>query len=1129
MKALDGWPSTALTLHTYSRLILVCLFSSICAGLIFANQPTQLLSTESKPAPSILIRSSRYYRGQVGLLEHPSDAAIRTKEPSGSARKPSVAVGQARVKEQVHTDVLPLGLGQSVQRELGQNQAHSYSVVLAAGQYLHVVVVQRGIDLVVTLSGPDGKQLTEVDSLNRTQGSESISMIAETTGDHRLNVRSLEKTAAGRYEVKIEELRTATAKDENRVAAETASRQGAVLRRQGTVESLKGALEKFRESLLLSRGLEDRRVEGTVLNNIGELYDGWGEKRKALDYFAQSLSLHRALGDRHREGGAAVRISELYKDLGEMQKARDYLEMALQLTRAASDPGGEAAVLTAFGNRYTSLGESKKALDYYSRALTLWRAVGDGGGEARTLGGMAKASIFGRQPRRALGYYEQALWLQRALGDRRGEAHTLHGISWTYYTLGSKQKALDYNRQALSLMQAVGDRGGEAAIFTNIGWISELSGEAQQALDYYKQALPIMEATGDWDGEANTLFRLANVERDRDQLSKARAYIESALAVTESLRTKVANRESRASYAATVQRYHEFYIDLLFRLHQRSPSAGYDATALQASEAARARGLLELLTEADVDIRQRVDPTLLAQERDLRGLITARTDRRIRILNSRHTEQQVVEATKELEELVSAYQEVEAKIRVANPRYAALTQPRTLTVPQIQQLLDDDTVLLEYALGDIRSYLWAVTSNAMQSFTLESRSVIEAAAGRVHRLLTARTKMVPQEGGVKREARIAKAEVEYYLAASELSRLVLAPIASQLGKKRLVIVSEGVLQYIPFAALPRPAGNGQGAPANTITRKNGSLIRENYKPLIMEHEIVYLPSASTLASLRRELERRNPPAKTVAVFADPVFEATDIRVVHKSPVTAEPSKQHNTKPVLMSVRAENAGRTLDDEGSLRIIGNHLLRTRLIESEPQHPLGRLSYSRREALTIASLVPEAERRIVLDFDVNYKTVTSAELGEYRFLHFATHAWLDAEQPELSGILLSLVDKEGRPQEKGILRLGDVYSLNLPVELVTLSACETALGKSIKGEGLVGLTRGFMYAGAPRVLASLWKVDDAATADLMKIFYEGMLGPQKLHPAAALRRAQIQMWQQNQASPFYWAGFVLQGEWR
>ena len=199
-------------------------------------------------------------------------------------------------------------------------------------------------------------------------------------------------------------------------------------------------------------------------------------------------------------------------------------------------------------------------------------------------------------------------------------------------------------------------------------------------------------------------------------------------------------------------------------------------------------------------------------------------------------------------------------------------------------------------------------------------------------------------------------------------------------------------------------------------------------------------------------------------------------------------------------------------------------------EEGQPLARLPYSRKEALAIAALVPAGQQKILLDFEVNYQTATSAELGEYRFVHFATHGLLDAQDPELSGILLSLVDREGKPQENGILRLGDVYNLRMPVEMVSLSACETALGKFIRGEGLVGLTRGFMYAGAPRVMASLWKVEEEATAELMKTFYEGVLGKQQLRPAAALREAQIEMWRRpNRRAPFYWSAFVMQGEWK
>jgi CHAT domain-containing protein len=152
----------------------------------------------------------------------------------------------------------------------------------------------------------------------------------------------------------------------------------------------------------------------------------------------------------------------------------------------------------------------------------------------------------------------------------------------------------------------------------------------------------------------------------------------------------------------------------------------------------------------------------------------------------------------------------------------------------------------------------------------------------------------------------------------------------------------------------------------------------------------------------------------------------------------------------------------------------------------------------------------------------------LSQYRILHFATHGLLNSERPELSGLVFSLIDREGKPQD-GFLRLHKVYKLQLNADLIVLSACETGLGKEIKGEGLIGLTRGFMYSGAPRVVASLWNVDDLATAELMKLFYQGML-KDGLSAGASLRAAQLELSRQKRwASPYFWAGFVLHGEWK
>src|SRR6516165_1695796 len=307
--------------------------------------------------------------------------------------------------------------------------------------------------------------------------------------------------------------------------------------------------------------------------------------------------------------------------------------------------------------------------------------------------------------------------------------------------------------------------------------------------------------------------------------------------------------------------------------------------------------------------------------------------------------------------------------------------------------------------------------------------------------------------------------------------MLLGPAAPHIAHKRLLIVAEGVLQYLPFSALPEPGSTGSPV------------------PLIVNHEIVSAPSASVLAVLREETAGRKPAAKGVAILADPVFSANDARI----------GRQQKTSEV---VSAPEAHRSAADVGVQEFV-------------------RLRFSRTEAEEIARLAPAGSTLKALDFDASRDTVLNPEFGQYRIVHFATHSLLNNEHPELSGVVLSLVDRAGRPQN-GFLRLYDIYNLRLASDLVVLSACQTALGGEIKGEGLIGLTRGFLYAGAPRVVASLWKVDDRASAELMKRFYEGMLvGGQR--PAAALRNAQVAMWRtKGWDAPYYWGAYTLQGEW-
>ena len=496
------------------------------------------------------------------------------------------------------------------------------------------------------------------------------------------------------------------------------------------------------------------------------------------------------------------------------------------------------------------------------------------------------------------------------------------------------------------------------------------------------------------------------------------------------------------------------------QLHQQNPQKGYDALAFHASERSRARSLVELLTEAGANIRQGVDPKLLEQEQNLLQQLNTVEYQRYQLTQGQYTETQIDELKAKSQAFSNQLNQLQTQIRLTSPRYAALKYPQPLNLPEVQQLLDEDTLLLQYSLGEERSYLWAVTKNSITSYVLPKQSEIEEIA-QPWREMNESTSV---ESGLP------------------LSEILLKPVASQLGNKRLLIVGDGVLQYIPFAALP--------------------ILSQPNTPLLVEHEIVTAPSTSTIAIQREKLQNRPTVAKTVAVLADPVFSLNDSRVTRNAP-------QQNPQ-TLNNLALTRAARNLG-------IG-----------EGAKTYGRLEYTRTEAEKIIALVPENQRLQALDFQASLEQAKNPNLSEYQIVHFATHGLLDSVNPELSGVVLSLFNQQGQAED-GFLRIQDIFNLNLPAELVVLSACQTGLGKDTKGEGLVGMTRGFMYAGARRVVVSLWSVNDASTSELMTKFYQKMLQGEE-NPIHALRQTQLEMWKSEEwQSPYYWGAFTVQGDWR
>ena len=875
------------------------------------------------------------------------------------------------------------------------------------------------------------------------------------------------------------------------------------------------ALEYFKQALPL-RSEADPIGLANTLNNLGMAYAWIGDPTKALPYLEQAEALMRPTGELAKEGSVLGNICVVQRDLGQYRKALEACEQALKIKRDIDDGNGQATTLNNMANLVASMGDYQKALDFYNQALPIHRLAGDRHGEGVVLNNTAWAYANFGEYEKAITIYQQALERMRELGytygvakilsnigvnyadlkdyrkalemhlqvlplrpekdDREGRGTTFSNIALCYSKLGDKQKALEHYTQALALHRSTGNQLTLAKTLKNFGVFQRDSGQTEKALDYFNEALAITRTIGEPTWEATTLSELAKLEFDRGNHLEARKLIEQAIAAIESLRVNLKSHQLRTSFLASVRKYYEFDVEVLMQMHQQRPGEGFAEAALQISEKGRARSLLELLREARAEIKQGVDPSLIEREGYLRQKIAEKAEEQTRLLSKKHTEEQASALSKEIEALTTEYDQMQTRIRQASPRYAALIEPLPIGVEAIQkQLLDADTLLLEFALGEQKSFVWAVTPDSVKSFELPGRAQIEQEAKRFYQLLTQRGLNVSDETLAERKQRLNHVESEYPAVAANLSRMLLAPLAAELKQKRLVIVAEGVLQYVPFAALPSP---------------------ESSRPLIVDHEIVTLPSASVLAVLREQFANRKPASKAVAVLADPVFSATDARLTGK------------TSAAEVSAVSFDAERSAAESG----LGG---------------LMRLRFSRQEADEIARLAAGKRNLKALDFSAN-RNVATDKLSDYRIVHFATHGLINNQHPDLSGIVLSLVDEQGRPQN-GFLRLYDIYNLKLNADLVVLSARQTALGKEVKGEGLVGLTRGFMYAGAPRVVASFWRIDDRATAEIMRRFYEAML-KDGLPPAAALRAAQVSMlndkrWQ----SPHFWAAFTLQGEWR
>ncbi|HUA85173.1 MAG TPA: CHAT domain-containing protein [Bryobacteraceae bacterium] len=786
------------------------------------------------------------------------------------------------------------------------------------------------------------------------------------------------------------------------------------------------ALANYEAALALRRAISDRAGVAQSATNLGVFHRNLGEARAAVGYYEEGLAIRRQIGNAQ---GLAVTLENLavaQADLGNFEQSLALSREAADLFHSSRGQRGETFALINLGDDYSRMGEAEQALEHYTRAREIAQTTGDRRAQAIVLLSIGSVYAARQQLDPARAADSEALAISRATGDQRELAQALFALAETALARGDVSAAIVQGRGALDAIRALDDRRGEARALSFLGGVL-LDSNRAEAVGMLRQALEIQKDIVDPDQEAVTYSRLARAARQAGDWAAARERSLTALDLLESVRRNAPPEGPRISFQAAKQPFYQQAIDILMALERQDPKGGFAAQALEVSERARARALLDQLAQSRVVLGAKVDPALAAEASHTLELVDAKAARLTRLLGSRHTPEQARQARGQLDELESHYQEIRAEIRRGCPQCSEWTDPQPLSLARIQrQILDDHSILLEYALGQDRGYLWAVTKTSLRTYELPARSELEKLVRELRAAIVEPARATGQETADARRLRIAGSQRDFERTAAVLAH-VLVPASPELTGKRILIAADGILNSVPFAALlPRGA------------------------------EPVVLPSISVLGFLR-DRQKGAPSRFAITVFADPVYPA---------------------------------------------------------GSTEFP--RLRLSREEALRITALTP-GKKTVVLGADATRASVEDPNLARSSIVHFAAHAWIDEQRPELSGIALS----------DGVLRLNDIYQLSLHARLVVLSACRTALGKAADGEGPISLARAFLYAGASGVVASLWDVDDRATEVFMTHFYDGLFR-RNLPAAGALDFARDFM-RSNPAwrHPYYWAGFVLVGD--
>ncbi|HZZ37564.1 MAG TPA: CHAT domain-containing tetratricopeptide repeat protein [Acidobacteriaceae bacterium] len=834
--------------------------------------------------------------------------------------------------------------------------------------------------------------------------------------------------------------------------------------------------QDYSNALRLFAEAGDSFNQEVLLENRGKLLQMTGDYEGALqdedDAIVKGQELQDQVGMLHTED--VIGSIDLLQ--GRMQAAFAAYSRVLQLEQINAADVMIGFAETDLASLYQQLGAAAQSQDMQGRAEAFWTKHPYLLGQLATMIQRAKLEEDAGQLSASFGTYTRTLQLAESAGMKREKVFVLLGLGTTSSKLGKFTDARNYFAQANQLAAEIQETDALAQIATAEGDLEVRAGKLPVARADYQKAVEIARRSFDHPGLISALGGLAHAEfKSGDDLSALKD-IDGALDGIESARDSTPPNSLRTGYFSSWHSYYALAIDVLMHLNALHPDSGYDRQALVIAERGRARFLLDQMEESGSRESNGGGDLPAQQAESLRRIHLAESS-----LAAMRTGHPHSAAVARLESEVARLMEQEDRLEAEMSRSggeslsgsADLFHAPGKLIGELQRSLGAGTAALEYWINEDAGYLWVVTADSVHAYQLPGTDKLSPLARQLTHDLTAPF-ITESPGPEALAAALSDSASQFNQAAQQLGRWLVPPGALPHSVHTLLIVGDGAVLSMPMGALRLSGGNGRRS------------VQDQYA-------VVQEPSMAALLSL---LERRQPSRSAeIAVIADPVFNADDPRVA--AGVRAAQAEPKDAAESFWS-QATTAGH----------------------------LTRLNYAGQEVGAIEAAAGASHVHPEVGFVASAEHVRSQDWSRFEVVHFATHAFLNPVQPDLSNIMLSRLDAAGHPQA-GALWFSDIASMRMPVDLVVLSACQTANGEELPGEGLVGLSYSFLIAGSRRVIGSLWDVDDAATAELMRRFYQALY-QEKESPAEALRSAQraiakVPRW----SNPYYWAGFTIEGD--